>query len=159
MGAVIDIDRGYGAIKRWLSGVKSADIEVGILEEDGAAVAPGESGGLTMAQVAHVNEYGSEDGHIPERSFLRATVEVNRDAYVSELTRAVDAAVMGKVPLEVGFGRLGLRAEGDVKDFITDLQTPPNAPATIRRKGSSNPLIDTGHMRASIKHRIRVRRG
>jgi hypothetical protein len=46
-------------------------------------------------------------------------------------------------------------AVGDIQHEITVLRHPPNAPATIRAKGSSKPLIDTGEMRQSVTYQIR----
>jgi len=45
---------------------------------------------------------------------------------------------------------VGIVAAGATQQFMTDLKTPPNAPYTIKKKGSDNPLIDTGAMRASV---------
>ena len=39
------------------------------------------------------------------------------------------------------------------KKYIRDLKYPPNAPMTIRQKGSSNPLIDKGNMINAIDFR------
>jgi len=46
--------------------------------------------------------------------------------------------------------------EGKIKETITEGrgEWPPLKPATIKRKGSSKPLIDTGKLRASITHKI-----
>lgn len=49
----------------------------------------------------------------------------------------------------------GQQAVSVIQQAITDLDTPPNAPATIAKKGSSNPLIDTGHMRTAVTYVIR----
>jgi len=38
------------------------------------------------------------------------------------------------------------------KAKIRGLKSPPNAASTIKRKKSSNPLIDTGQMINSIQH-------
>jgi phage gpG-like protein len=45
---------------------------------------------------------------------------------------------------------VGIVAAGATQQFMTDLKTPPNAASTIRKKGSDNPLIDTGALRASV---------
>jgi hypothetical protein len=42
-------------------------------------------------------------------------------------------------------------AQNDVRKAIRDLDSPPNAESTIKAKGSSNPLIDTGQMINSIR--------
>jgi hypothetical protein len=49
----------------------------------------------------------------------------------------------------------GTVAQDAIMQAIVDLQDPPNSPATIAKKGSSNPLIDTGHMRDSVTFEIR----
>lgn len=50
--------------------------------------------------------------------------------------------------------RLGLMAAGDIQRRIADLRDPPNAASTVDRKGSSNPLIDTGEMRQKVSHKV-----
>ena len=45
-------------------------------------------------------------------------------------------------------------ARGDIVESITQLDTPPNTPKTIARKGSSNPLIDTGFLRANVTFKV-----
>ena len=144
-----DRDLGYRDILRRLAGLHDPATLVGVQAEDGASTAPGDSSNL--ATIAAANEFGTQ--HIPERSFLRATVDANAASYGQDLDAAVQAHIDGETPLPVGLARLGARVEGDVKQYMTDLQDPPNAPATIERKGSSNPLIDTGRLRASIRHR------
>lgn len=51
--------------------------------------------------------------------------------------------------------RVGLWAQGSIQQRISDGIPPPNAESTIRRKGSSTPLIDTGQLRTSIKYRVK----
>lgn len=139
-----DRDLGYRDILRRLAGARDSAALVGIHEDAGS----------DLAVIAAANEYGTENGHVPERSFLRATVDANQAAYGDELTAAVEAHIDGERPLTDGLDRLGARVAGDVQQFMTDLQEPPNAPATIARKGSSNPLIDTGQLRGAIRHEL-----
>lgn len=51
---------------------------------------------------------------------------------------------------------VGVVAAAKVKVYMADLKTPPNAASTIRKKGSSNPLIDSGAMRQSVTHKVSV---
>ena len=107
-----------------------------------------QSAGADIVQRAIYNEFGIG---VPERSFLRTTVERHRNAYLdalqAALTQLVDGDRNGSI---LALRRLGLRAVGDVQQQILDTETPPNSPATIARKGSSQPLIDTGQMRQSV---------
>ena len=41
-----------------------------------------------------------------------------------------------------------------MKNTFTTGSFTPNKPATIKRKGSSRPLIDTGHLRQSITSKV-----
>ncbi|RLI74767.1 hypothetical protein DRO97_05075 [Archaeoglobales archaeon] len=52
--------------------------------------------------------------------------------------------------------KAGAFLEGAIKETITKgrPEWSPLKPETIKRKGSSKPLIDTGKLRASITHRI-----
>ena len=52
--------------------------------------------------------------------------------------------------------KAGAFLEGAIKQKITegDPSWPPLKPETIKRKGSSKPLIDTGKLRASITHKV-----
>ena len=51
--------------------------------------------------------------------------------------------------------RLGQKVVGDVQQRMADGIGPPLDPETVRRKGSSTPLIDTGRLRQSIDSEVR----
>ena len=106
--------------------------------------------GQHVAQVAVSNEFGV-DG-IPERPFMRRAIpeirsKVNRLAKerIDSKRMVIDRNLAGLI------GEIG---KGEVQVSITTLRDPPNAPSTIARKGSSNPLIDIGKMRRSVTYRI-----
>jgi hypothetical protein len=151
--AVIDRDRGYRRFLRNFSGIGTKQVLVGVRSKEGALVPEG--GDLNLAEIAAVNEFGSDDGHVPERSYLRSTMLEKESEYVDEVGKIVLAAIQGRQSVDQGLGRLGLRAVRDVQATMRDLDTPPNAPSTIARKGADNPLIDTGRLRQSIDFEIR----
>lgn len=100
---------------------------------------------------------GSFGGPIPERPFMRNAMRANRDKYQSAMAAAARRILRGVVTGKDGAAlkrealeRLGAMAQGDIQKEITSLRSPPNAPLTIALKGSSNPLIDTGEMRAAV---------
>lgn len=145
---IIDRDKGYRRVIRTINALaRGPAVEVGFFEEGPA----GE--GLTIVEIATVNEFGTEDGHVPERPFMRGTIDAHGARYTKELAGAVAHALDG-ADLESELETIGLGAVGDVQTTITELRDPPNAPSTIARKGSDNPLIDTGRMRASVRHRV-----
>ena len=109
--------------------------------------------GTPVVLVGAVNEFGSADGNIPERSFLRSTVIREKNNFIkfwrSEHAREI---LLGEESAAQVLGLLGQMAEGEVKRTITVLSEPANKESTIKQKGSSNPLIDTGLMRQSISY-------
>lgn len=158
-----DTDLGYDALLATLGDMGDAAVYVGILQDQGSEL--DEDGNITVAGYAAVNEFGSADGSVPERSFLRSTVDANGRVYESELQavaiETVDAAVrslssgQAEATLERGLGRVGARAARDVQVTIRDLRDPPNAPSTLAGKyPGDNPLIETGRMRQSISFAV-----
>ncbi len=110
--------------------------------------------GTPVALVAAVNEFGAPDKGIPERPYFRkALADSGTKRGISNLVKnKIDAKRMViELPLANDIGEfVGLQ----VQESIRSLRTPPNAPDTIARKGSSNPLIDTGFMRQSVAHEV-----
>ena len=104
--------------------------------------------GTPVAAVAAKNEFGTGDGRIPERRFFRRALAEAEDGILDVLKTGIDPERM--VVDDRLAGRVGARVAGEVMESITTLKEPPNAPETIANKGSSNPLIDTGMMRASV---------
>jgi phage gpG-like protein len=97
-----------------------------------------------------VHEFGSPERGIPERPFLRTTIQANKGKYV-QLNRKNLVAVLNKtMTVEQALGQLGAVAAGDVQAQIASGGFAPLKAATIKRKGSSKPLIDTGQLRQSI---------
>lgn len=108
--------------------------------------------GTSVIDVGVWNEFGTET--IPERSFLRAGIREGAPAYRRLNRRNLIKMREGEKTSDQAMGELGLKAAGDVQEMVLDVKQPPNAPRTIARKGSENPLIDTGHLRQSITHEV-----
>lgn len=107
--------------------------------------------GDDILERAVYNHYGTSRG-IPSRPFLLNAVRANQAKYKRFLQSQAKKVLSGETSQLRVLDQLGVMAEGDVKKEITRLRTPPNAPSTIKQKGSSNPLIDTGEMRASVTY-------
>lgn len=150
-----DTDRGYKkAIRSLRKAAGKRHVVVGIRSEKGGATAPGDS--LNLAGIAAVNEFGSEDGHVPERSFLRSTFDAGKDRYAGVIDQALGRVADGTSDIEKELGLLGLGVAADVQRTITSDLPPPNAASTIRRKrGSTGTLRDSGRLHASIDSEVR----
>ena len=145
-GSVKDTDRGYKSLMKDLANISGAPVSVLV----------GVSGkkDSDLVVIAASNEFGTEDGHIPERSYLRSTIDDGRAEILDDLTDVVKQTLDG-ASLDRGLGKVGAKWAGKVQDKIRDLDTPPSADATKadkkRRTGSEGkPLIDSGRLRQSI---------
>ena len=87
---------------------------------------------------------------IPARPWLVPGVASGTQEYLAEIAAAVSAGKDLDTTLEI----VGVVAAGTVQQFMTDLKSPPNAASTIRKKGSDNPLIDSGAMRGSVTYEV-----
>lgn len=97
---------------------------------------------------------GGFGGPIPERPFMRNAMRSNQNKYQQFMKVSAKAILSGEVTPEVSLKRLGRMAQVDIQEEITSLSSPPNSPTTIRLKGSSNPLIDTGEMRGAVTWKL-----
>jgi len=115
--------------------------------------------GESVVDVGLQNEFGVQSKRIPERSFLRSTLQENKKKYSQQAFKVIKASIKQKKPIDKTLGLVGQVMEDDIKKKIVDLKTPPNAKFTIDKKGSSNPLVDSGHMGQSIRHEVRTGTG
>lgn len=122
-------------------------VKVGVLR--GTGVHPNSDTGMSIAQVLAINEFGTDT--IPERSVIRFTLRNNRKRYRSALNKLFKRVLDGKITDRTAIAAFGELVQTDVQKRITNIRMPANAPSTIARKGSSNPLIDTGATRQSIR--------
>lgn len=106
--------------------------------------------GKMPGYIARIMEYGVPQQNIPARPFMDFTVKRNKDSWI----RFINRNFRGKEyahPLAVRFCetvKQDIQTEIEIGDFA------PNAPATVKRKKSSQPLIDTGHLMNSISYKI-----
>lgn len=111
--------------------------------------------GTPVAAVAAWNEFGTErqgQPHVPERPFFRNAIRAGAPKVVDVVKENLDPKTL--VFDRRVAGKVGQVLVGEIRREITNLRVPENAPATVTRKGSSNPLIDTGQMRSSATYRV-----
>jgi len=144
------IDKGFDNYKDAFKGLDSKKVAVGLFAKVGDEV-------LTKGIV---NEFGARAGKngnvvIPERSFIRSTYNKNIKKVARRFTQIAKSISDGNYNVNKKLKLIGLEQEAAIKQTIVDLRSPPNAPSTIKSKGSSNPLIDTGEMRNKISSELR----
>jgi hypothetical protein len=108
-----------------------------------------EADGTLVAQVAANNEYGTSNA--PPRPFFRIMITEHADEWPVNL-----AVALKSTNYDVGksLGLVGMRIRDQLRKSIIDLMSPPNAPATIKKKGFDNPLIETSTMLKSATFKV-----
>lgn len=110
--------------------------------------------GTDLVDVAAYNEYGTSD--TPARPFMKQSFENHEDELQKACDRVNQTLNKGGTA-EAGLKELGVFVKGLVQEEIVDGGFEPNAPSTIKKKGSEQPLIDTGTMRQSVNYVIKKR--
>ena len=142
-----DIDKGFKAFKQELQRAKNATVEIGIHQD-------AMNDGLSIAEYAAYNEFGTVD--IPERSFMRSTFDEKQSQINADMAKRYDQVKTGKIGVHRALSLIGLRHAQDIQDKIGSNIQPANSEATVARKKSTKTLIDTGAMRQSIRHVVKL---
>lgn len=124
---------------------KTAKVRVGIIEQANYEGSDGES----VAQVAFWNEYGTAT--IPPRPFFRNTIAEHKDEWPKQAAEMLEANG-GDVRQTLEL--MGKGVKGQIVETIQDFREPPNAAATVKKKGFDKPLIDTGTLWRSIDYEV-----
>jgi hypothetical protein len=106
-----------------------------------------------VVSIAIWNHFGRPRG-IPARPFITIAMFKNRRQIRAALRKIAEGTVQTGTPLATQMPKLGALGTGMIQDQIAANTPPPNAPSTIRQKGSSRTLIDTGRMRQSVTWEI-----
>ncbi len=155
---IVDKDYGYKALLERALGLAKdrPSIATGILAADGAKAY---DDGQTVLDVGIDNEFGTKDAdgsvHVPARSFVRAWFDAYRSVAHKKLAGLLRKVLARELTADQALEQFGLWAQGSMQKHLASGIAPPNAESTIRRKGSSTPLIATGQLRASISYEVR----
>jgi len=155
----IERDTGYRRILKTLAGLRSKPyVKIGVTEKS-----DDRDDGADNFIVAVCNEFGTSikagrsGGQIiliPERSFIRSNHDENQNKYQKRVKEYKDQILAGRMTTDEALKKIGLEVQRDVRKKIVDIKEPPNAPATIARKKSENPLVDTGQLIGAIDYEI-----
>ena len=144
-------DKGYKALVKRVFEGKPAVITVGVHAQEGGEQHEGAK--ITVLDVANYMEFGTAT--IPARSFVRAWFDENQARAQQMLAALMRSVVKGTRSREQILELLGQKFVAEIQARISKGIPPPLLPATIRRKGSSTPLIDTGQLRSSVTYRVK----
>ena len=91
---------------------------------------------------------------IPERSFLRTGFDTYHEEVIAKSEKALSRCLAAG-NTEPVLEAIGLLLRDKIYDYAVELQFPPNHPFTTERKGSSNPLVDTGDMLSALTYEVK----
>jgi len=148
-------------IAELLKELHSTDVLVGIPEENSARNPDGsrpDGGPVDNVDLLYIHSNGSPLQGIPARPVLEPAMSANAERLGEMLDKAADAAMDGSADgMRRALESAGMAGQNAARAWFTDPRNgwAPNAPETVRRKGSSRPLIDTGELRKSITYVVR----
>ena len=150
------IDLGWGALVNKLTRLHNVEVQAGVVGSDAGKQHPGDHGTeVTIAEVALINEFGSGDGHVPERSFMRdVTRRPNAVGQFGTVSATASRRIIQGASVEAGLAVLGNWAVAKIQENILSNVPPPQAEATVEKKGHSHTLIDTDTLFDSISFEI-----
>jgi len=122
-------------------------VDVGIID-----AGKHDSGDKTVAEIGFFNEFGTERIH--ERSFMRSTIRSKKREIIKLQKKLLKKISKGDIRVGEALGVLGEVMADEIRKKIVSLKLPENSPITVIRKGSSNPLIDTGQLKNSITYEV-----
>lgn len=144
-------DLGKAKIERELKAAKKIVALVGIPSD---AKRHEDNPYIGLAQIAYIMEKGSAVNNIPARPFMQQTRQRNEKRMMGLSRRLLKALSNGSTTAMDAIKKLGASYEGAMKRIFIEGSFAPDAPATVRRKKSSRPLIDTSLLRQSIKFKV-----
>lgn len=137
-------------LEKKIKDVKKREVAIGVMQNSGAY-----EYGLSIVEVARVHEFGSITKNIPARSFLRVPFYEKEKQVDNLIFRGYKMMVEKNETVDKALDLIGLGARDISVGAFRDNNWQELKPSTIKAKGSSTPLIDTGNLRQSITWEVR----
>lgn len=132
------IDHGLDNIIRQALKLDGKGVKVGIRRGKGS------HDGTDMLDISVYNHFGTST--IPARPFISDCAEKNAGQIQEAQKRLVYRVCQGGLSADGALAELGAWYVNVQKGHILHGGWTPNAPATVKRKGSNKPLVDTGQL-------------
>lgn len=120
-----------------------------------------DSSGLNNAEIGLIMLVGSMTRNIPARNWLTMPIERMMPEIIKAMGQGAAKSAFDRGDFHRLFEILGIKAEEAIQMAFETAgfgTWPPNAPSTVRAKGSDAPLIDTGNLRKNITSEV-VKKG
>lgn len=159
-----EVDKGYNKLKQSLARLSRSQntVDVGLFgqgtvketskskKKNDKVTAP------ELVIIGATHEFGSPQNNIPERSYLRATLQEHKDEVTALFSQTLPELLLKSQDPKKFLDKVGVWFTGLVQKKIVTGPFKKLKQKTIDAKGSSKPLIDTGRMRQSITYRVKV---
>ena len=149
------VDDFINPFKELLDSIGDYTIEIGVISKNSKRKQTSKFG-ISNAELMFIHENGSPLRNIPSRPVLDYTLQyANKEL----LTPTLDRIYVGIInhnwqqeQIEKELKKMCIRMQNYAQSMIRDRdpRLAPNAPATIKAKGSDLPLLDTGQLSRSI---------
>lgn len=110
--------------------------------------------GPSIIDVAIWNNFGIK---VPRRDFMTPASNEWQKYFEQMVEMHKDEIISGEIDIDNFLNLMGQAGAEFISEAIVKLRRPPNAQATIERKKSSNPLVDSGDLSKAPVHEIRRR--
>lgn len=153
MGKVVRSSVGIDILQKAMKDAEKEDLQVGWFSSAKY------DGGVPVAGVMAMQEFGSAKQNIPPRPFFRPTVKQKQRDWSELVESGFNAVINGKSTPNKVMNALGLTAVADIKNTIVSSSYPALSPVTIairESKGNTNrdPLRDTGYAFATLTYEV-----
>lgn len=154
---VVVKDKGYKKLLVTMAQLaRPARVRVGVFGDKAAAAHKNPHGDtvetITVGQIADWLENGTDNA--PPREWLSGYVAANQERIKEMIRRVSQQIVKRGMTSDRALTLLGIQIKGEIQKRIASGELLPNAPSTIRAKGSSVAGIDSGQFRASIAYEV-----
>ncbi len=104
-----------------------------------------------VLKIAEAHEYGK--GRLPERSFIRASFDAEKDTLGQIISNSVNKVLSGQTTPSAAANAVGAQAAQIVQNFIDDNRVKPQS--DFSRKRQHTTLYETGtHIRDRIAYEV-----
>ena len=107
--------------------------------------------GTSVPMVAAIQEFGAPARKIPPRPFFRTMIADKSPGWPKAIADLLPA---NGYDAKKTLAQVGEGVAGQLRQSIADFTTPANAPSTVARKGFDKPLVDSGHLLASVSYQV-----
>ncbi|MEX5438896.1 hypothetical protein WCE01_01765 [Acinetobacter indicus] len=143
-----------GSLDRFIKNAEKmgGHVEVGWLASQTHIGRGGGKRSITMADLAAIHYHGVPSKNIPKRDVVTPALEQNQEKYFGFIERSIPALMDGSMDLRTMWEYLGMEGMADIQKQMVTARLAPLHPRTIKRKGSSRPLIDSGQLRQGVTY-------